>query len=119
MVTDFNKRADELIEQLKAAQISPTSEVYLVFLYAAADGTAKSPHKILLSEPVQVQAPHLDPQDVKESAYKILVATMIGNINSLVRHLKPHVLYRSAESPIPCLRYLDVELEINDFLKGQ
>jgi hypothetical protein len=87
----FNALADQLESQLRTASITPDTLVALVFEFEdpsiPAQRVEMSHVKVTIAPAENPNAPKVfGPEQAKHLAAGIFIDTVVGNINSLVRH---------------------------------
>jgi hypothetical protein len=107
----FASLADEFIARVQASSIGPATEVVLVYHCVDQDGNPVPPIRMSLEPTTVVRFPG-NPDFARQFATGIHLDTIVGNINSLVRHapVGPVML---RDGPVFPVVVRDFSLEIN------
>jgi hypothetical protein len=110
MPIDFNAKADEFIARVRTANITPSTDVVLIYHLNAINGSPLPPVRRSITGSTSVQGLATSEQR-KAFARLAHLATILGNINSLVHHC-PTTPFRMPETRDTLVTVQDIEMEI-------
>lgn len=105
----FDERADEFIVRVRAAEIGPSTEVWLIYYCIDQNGNELPPIRSELEPSMKVEWPD-DAAAAAQFAESLHVGIICDNINSLVRGLGDG-LTRLHDGPPNPVYVRDVEIE--------
>jgi Domain of unknown function (DUF4365) len=108
---DFQKKADEFIAAVKAAKITWSTDVDVVYYCIDERGDPIPPFRMSLVPNTRVSWPG-NPQGAKCMVEKMHIDTVIGNINSLIRPGTPERFSVPEDAPRIPMTLERIELEI-------
>jgi hypothetical protein len=106
----FGEQADRFIEEIRGAAIDPGTEVYIVYECVDQEGNPAPESRLEMAAVTTVTAPGSE-EWAREFAATVHRDTIIGNINSAVRHA-PTGFTTFREHPATAVRILGFRLEI-------
>jgi hypothetical protein len=110
MPIDFNAKADDFIARVQAAKLGPSTDVVLVYHLRDVNGTLLPTFRDSIAGTIKVQGLATQAQNLG-LAQSAFLATIIGNINSLVRHCPstPFMLRGAGNVPVT-VEHMELEI---------